>query len=82
MNNEEYRDKSMVPAEILTPEEAASYLRVHPQTVYRKLRLGQMPGAKIGDQWRIRRADLDEYLRGGRPAKEGKRPGKKRKGST
>jgi len=44
---------------VLTPEEAAEYLRVNPQTVYRLLRAGKCPGVKIGRQWRIRRADLD-----------------------
>lgn len=48
----------------MTPEEAARYLRVHPQTVYRRLRAGMLPGAKVGDQWRIRKADLDAYLKG------------------
>ena len=56
----------MQQREILTPEEAAGYLRVHTQTVYRRLRTGTLPGAKVGDQWRIRKADLDEYLKGRR----------------
>jgi len=51
-------------SKILTPEEASRYLRVHSQTIYRRLRAGKLPGAKIGDQWRIRKADLDEYLKG------------------
>ena len=55
----------MLRKEILTPEEAAGYLRVHPQTIYRRLRAGMLPGAKVGDQWRLRKADLDEYLKGG-----------------
>ena len=50
--------------ETLTPEEAAQYLRVNPQTVYRLLRNGKLPGAKIGHQWRIRRADLEALLHG------------------
>ena len=54
----------MAQSDILTPEEAAGYLRVHPQTVYRRLRAGMLPGAKVGDQWRLRKADLDEYLKG------------------
>ena len=54
----------MIRREILTPEEAAGYLRVHLQTVYRRLRAGMLPGAKVGDQWRLRKADLDEYLKG------------------
>ena len=45
---------------VLTPEEAAAYLRVNPQTVYRLLRAGKCPGVKIGRQWRIRRRDLDD----------------------
>ncbi len=47
------------PHAVLTPEEAAAYLRINPQTVYRLLRAGKCPGVKIGRQWRIRRADLD-----------------------
>jgi excisionase family DNA binding protein len=51
---------------ILTPEEAADYLRVNPQTVYRRLRAGSLPGAKVGHQWRIRKVDLDSLLAGSR----------------
>ena len=54
----------MPQRQILTPEEVAGYLRVHPQTIYRRLRARSLPGAKIGGQWRIRKADLDEYLKG------------------
>lgn len=62
----------MQQSETLTPEEAAAILRVNPQTVYRALRAGKLPGAKVGAQWRILRADLEEYLRtGGRQAASG-----------
>jgi excisionase family DNA binding protein len=54
----------MADHELLTPEEAARYLRVNPQTVYRLLRGGRCPGVKIGRQWRIRKADLDAHLCG------------------
>jgi excisionase family DNA binding protein len=50
--------------ELLTPEEAAVYLRLNPQTAYRLLRGGQLPGVKIGRQWRIRKSALDAYLDG------------------
>ena len=43
----------------LTVEEAATYLKVKPKTVRELLRTGQLPGAKIGRAWRLRRADLD-----------------------
>ena len=52
----------MTDHEFLTVEEAARYLRVNPQTVYRLLRCGDCPGFKIGRQWRIRRTDLDAHL--------------------
>lgn len=48
----------------LSPEEAAVYLRVNPQTIYRNLRRGRLPGAKVGRQWRILRRDLDRLLGG------------------
>lgn len=52
--------------EVLTPEEAALYLRVDRETIYRKLRAGKLPGNKVGQQWRIRKPDLDHYLQGPR----------------
>ena len=45
--------------ELLTCEEAAQYLRLHCRTVYRFLEEGRLPGAGIGRQRRILRADLD-----------------------
>jgi len=52
--------------ELLTPQEAAVYLRLNPQTAYRLLQTGRLPGVKIGRQWRIRKATLDAYLDGQR----------------
>ena len=54
----------------LTPEEAAAYLKVNPQTIYRNLRRGRLPGAKVGRQWRLRRSDLDRLLAGASVAAE------------
>ena len=51
--------------ETLTPEEAARFLKLNPQTVYRALRAGKLPGAKVGAQWRLSKAALEEYLRTG-----------------
>ncbi len=47
---------------LLTPEEAAQYLRVTERTVYRLLRCGDCPGVKVGRQWRIRKTDLENCL--------------------
>lgn len=49
--------------EMLTVEETARLLKVHPETVLRALRAGKLRGGKIGVQWRIARIDLNEYLR-------------------
>lgn len=46
---------------LLTVEEVAEELRLHPETVRRMLRTGDMPGSKYGDEWRIDRAELDEW---------------------
>ena len=59
---------TMADHELLTCEEAAGYLRLHPRTVGRLLKAGQLPGVKVGRQWRLRKADLDAYLAGQRPA--------------
>ncbi len=53
-----------ISSDLLTPEEVAGYVRVNPQTIYRLLRSGKLPGAKIGHQWRVRKTDLDAYLHG------------------
>lgn len=48
--------------DLLTVEEAAAYLRVNLVTLYRLLKRGALPGVKVGYQWRILRADLDQLL--------------------
>lgn len=43
----------MPQEEILTAEEVAKYLRIHPYTVKRLARTEKLPGFKIGGQWRF-----------------------------
>jgi excisionase family DNA binding protein len=38
---------------ILTVREVSEYLRVHPTTIYRLLRLKQIPGFLVGSDWRF-----------------------------
>jgi excisionase family DNA binding protein len=47
--------------EVLTVGEVAGYLRVHPITVQRWCRTGDLPAAKIGRAYRIRKSDLDAW---------------------
>jgi excisionase family DNA binding protein len=46
--------------QILTTQELSEYLRVHPATIYRLLRLKQIPGFQVGGDWRF---DIDAINR-------------------
>lgn len=50
--------------ELWSAEQVARYLGVTPLTVYRWCRQGRLPALKIGKSWRIRRAVLEDFLRG------------------
>ena len=41
---------------------AAERLKVNPTTVYRLVRQGQIPGFKVGDQWRFSHEMLDSWM--------------------
>lgn len=45
--------------EIMSAEHAASFLSLSESAVYKLLQLGEIPGAKVGGQWRVRRGDLE-----------------------
>ena len=50
-------------SDVLTLREVASYLRVHPNTIYRLARSGKLPAFKMGTDWRFHRAAVDTYLK-------------------
>ncbi len=47
---------------LLTPNEVAEALRVSSMTVYRLIKAGDLPAARIGKSFRIREEDVDAYL--------------------
>lgn len=47
---------------LLTVYEAAEYLDIHPMTLYRWVRKGKMPAAKLGKNWRFRKEKLDAWI--------------------
>jgi excisionase family DNA binding protein len=51
--------------DVLTAEQAADFLQTSRDTVLRKARAGTLPAAKLGREWRFRRADLDAWLAAG-----------------
>jgi excisionase family DNA binding protein len=48
-------------AKVLTVGELSEYLRVHRSTIYRLLKSGQLPGFKIGSDWRFNVEVIDEW---------------------
>lgn len=51
---------------LLTPEEAASYMKMSPKsgkyTVIRWVKEGKLKAGRVGDLYRIRKHDLDEMI--------------------
>lgn len=47
---------------VLTPEEAAVYLRVTPAEVHALIEDGRLPAARIGGEYRIARRAVDDFL--------------------
>ena len=55
-------DKVSVP-DVLTLEETSEYLRLPVETVMKQAFKGNIPGRKIGDNWRFLKAAIDDWLR-------------------
>jgi excisionase family DNA binding protein len=49
------------PEKLLTVEEVAELLGVHPQTVYELVRSGTLAARKIGRVWRVRPSDVTTF---------------------
>jgi excisionase family DNA binding protein len=47
---------------VLTLEEAAEFLKVHPSTIYRLLRKHKIPAFKIGSDWRFKRESIEKWI--------------------
>ena len=49
---------------LLDSDEAAQLLKVHPKTLQRMERRGEVPGVQIGKLWRFRRSELKAWMDG------------------
>ena len=47
---------------VMNVDEVARYLRVVPDTIYRKARRGEIPAIKMGKVWRFPKETLDKWL--------------------
>jgi len=52
---------------VLTITEVAEVLRLHPTTIYRLVKRGDLPAFKIGGSWRVSSASLDQWLSAASP---------------
>jgi excisionase family DNA binding protein len=50
-----------IDGSILTVNELADYLKIHRTTVYRLLKKHQLPGFRVGADWRFNRENIDEW---------------------
>ena len=48
--------------EVLTGQEAASFLRLSTKTLYERAAAGLIPGKKVGRPWRFLRSELEAHL--------------------
>ncbi len=46
----------------LTIKELAKYLNVTERTIYNLLERGELPGFKVGANWRFRKEDIDKWI--------------------
>ncbi len=64
----------------LTIKELAKYLNVTERTIYNLLERGELPGFKVGVNWRFRREDIDKWIENNKkmsvPAKSKNKQGK------
>jgi excisionase family DNA binding protein len=60
---------------VMTVRELSAYLRVHPSTIYKLLRRGELPGFRIGTDCRFNAEVIDRWCleRNMRPADEAMR---------
>jgi excisionase family DNA binding protein len=50
-------------AAVLTLEEVAQFLHVHPSTVYRLLKRRSIPAFKIGSDWRFNQESIERWVK-------------------
>jgi excisionase family DNA binding protein len=58
--------KMSIERPFLTAQEVSDLLRVSVYTVRRWIKVGALPAYKVGRGWRIKDADLDQWLDGQR----------------
>ena len=50
-------------AKVLTLEEVADFLHVHPSTVYRLLKNRRIPAFRMGSDWRFDQESIEQWVK-------------------
>ena len=48
--------------EFLTVSEVAKRLKLHPETIARYIRQGELPALKFGRVWRMEKKEIDKFI--------------------
>ena len=51
-------------APVLTVQDLAHYLKVHPSTVYRLVKAGKLPAFRVGSDWRFNLEQIESWRLG------------------
>jgi len=63
MSEEQTTDQTVTSfPPVMTVDQVAAYLQVSKRTVYNMAAAGELPAAKVGDQWRFYRPEVDRWL--------------------
>ena len=75
-------ERRRTQGDLMTPAQVAAYLQLHKLTIYKYIREGRLPAARIGRSLRILRADVERLIEEGKEAaasparpRRGERPG-------
>lgn len=63
MQRRQYTKRAMTP-DLLTTQQVQAMLRVDRTTIYRMVEDGRLPGIRVGKQWRFRRTEIEQWLKG------------------
>jgi excisionase family DNA binding protein len=61
-SHKSFPNRTTPGSEVITLEELAWYLRISKSTVYRCVRLGQLPAFRVGRQWRVSLRLVQDHL--------------------
>jgi len=55
-------ERRRTEADLMTPSQVAEYLQLHKLTIYKYIREGRLPAARLGRSLRILKADVERFL--------------------